>query len=857
MNADPTDAYAAFVASLGKDAAVLQRAGLRNKLYGEVILFEMGAGNKQLPRRVLFFNDALVVARAERAGLVVCVECPWSGQGGGVEEEMGAVVVTDLLGTGQPPASSLLALEVRAQAAAAAAPSSSWGVAATLYAPDAATKELVLSELLPAALADGLPATALVQRHWLHSHVKGTLHWASLVGKADVVQALCRFAPSAAGVGVPAGSPLVSPSAADPDGFTPLHLAALGARLYPSTRTARAAVVAALLEAGADVSAMDPDFCQPLHHLVTAAGEGVPGAATLASMLVVNGAPLDARTLLEQTPLAIALQSACTVPPGAASAELCGLVGVLLSYACDTREADAEGLHPLHRVALSPLEPLVLPLARHGADPHARALVRRVQEGGGGKEESATSGGIDGDELDDSLLVDDALTPLHLACGVRLEADPRPLLHLPAGEGGGVAGGFSPLSVTPIHVGMVGALLAAGCQPNARTERTGEAPLHLLLRLLASLAGRGGEADAARAEVQACVSLLCSFGARLDVVDGAGVACGALAAAAGVTAHCEASAALYLARAAPVGGIKGKLGEDAAARRKQRQRAAAASAPRGGPAAGVACEVCGGESGGGARKGGRGLLDAAASAQLPHSRCQQCGMQVCGACSRKRFPVFRPAGADSDDDDNDDLFAPGPPRPARGKSAPKKSGGGLAGFLSALSLGGGGSSSAPADHPDLCCDGCFNGLCSLADAAEEEARTWEAEKAKALEGARNMREVAEEDDATEQRRKKALAGAAAARERAAKAPQLSADAQRSALFEGRGGEGKGAGAGVGVGAGAKVGALQAVLGDTKQRLNERGEKISRLDERTRDMSRQAEDFAAAAAQLKKKSAGWW
>ena len=56
---------------------------------------------------------------------------------------------------------------------------------------------------------------------------------------------------------------------------------------------------------------------------------------------------------------------------------------------------------------------------------------------------------------------------------------------------------------------------------------------------------------------------------------------------------------------------------------------------------------------------------------------------------------------------------------------------------------------------------------------------------------------------------------------------------------------------------ARTRAVQSVLGDTKNKLEERGERIRELGDKSEEMSRQAGDFLNLAKELNKKSSRWW
>jgi len=96
---------------------------------------------------------------------------------------------------------------------------------------------------------------------------------------------------------------------------------------------------------------------------------------------------------------------------------------------------------------------------------------------------------------------------------------------------------------------------------------------------------------------------------------------------------------------------------------------------------------------------------------------------------------------------------------------------------------------------------------------------------------------------------------------AIKDAKLSPDEERSALFaRGSGGTASTSSSSSSsktTAAQNQTSALQNTLNDNKSKLMERGERLSRLDEKMRDMNAAAADFASMADQLKKKNKGGW
>lgn len=136
------------------------------------------------------------------------------------------------------------------------------------------------------------------------------------------------------------------------------------------------------------------------------------------------------------------------------------------------------------------------------------------------------------------------------------------------------------------------------------------------------------------------------------------------------------------------------------------------------------------------------------------------------------------------------------------------------------------------------CDGCFNRLCSAVESAARAAAAWAAEKERAVASVAASRGA----DKTA-----LMAGATAAAARPAPTAAIRSPA--------------GAGSAAAT-VGGQITGLQATLGEARDRLAERGEKLSRLEDRTAEMADSAVSFAAAAEKLRKQQAsgglgGWF
>jgi len=164
--------------------------------------------------------------------------------------------------------------------------------------------------------------------------------------------------------------------AATPDGTTPLHLAAT------------AAIAERLLDAGAELDAVDDYGGTPLDRAVAGAAAGDGGRAAVARCLLARGARADAATfaaLDDLEALARALDErpedldrpgrAGRTPLQAAAAHgRLSAVEWLLARGAEPNAADRDGVTPLHAVAGAPADGLEIArrLLEAGADPTRR-----------------------------------------------------------------------------------------------------------------------------------------------------------------------------------------------------------------------------------------------------------------------------------------------------------------------------------------------------------------------------------------------------------------------------------------------------------------------------------------------------
>lgn len=317
---------------------------------------------------------------------------------------------------------------------------------------------------------------------------------------------------------------------------------------------------------------------------------------------------------------------------------------------------------------------------------------------------------------------------------------------------------------------------------------------------------------------------LAAAGARLDVADAGGVTAAQLADTCGLRAPLEASARSWAARtapaatasvahrlefslytASPVAGLAGSL------ERAFRTRAAA--------------------QGGGAQQRRLGVAADAASwsskADAPNCslcgigftllrrrhHCRQCTALVCSACGAKTFPLASAGSSKTG---------------ASGRAADSDEDSPAAGGRSAAAAG---------LSEQRVCDGCFNTLVFFTEGLLREPPKRATSAAGAGSGA-----------------PRAAADSVATREQLLGKQQQPTAAASSSRGGGAAATGGVAGAG-GVRQG--TAGVQAALGDAKAGLGLRGEKLSRLEERTAQMASRASDFADLAEQLKKKQSSWW
>jgi ankyrin repeat protein len=259
-----------------------------------------------------------------------------------------------------------------------------------LAAPDATTKVEWL-QAFEEGIRRSAPEEDQLDTFWVHkTHITGTLHAASVAGDAEALNTILSLS-------------LFDADGVDGEGVTPLCAAAAGGH---------GECVEALLSSGATLGTTDRDGATPLHLAIAG------GHTSAANTLVANGAPLDATDLLGRTPLGLLLAS--PHPLANPTPEHRSLASLMLAYGASPSDPDSEGFTPLHRVALvsgagGGCEALVVALGRKGGEGSITALL---QHPGGG---------------------DDALNPLHLACGARFDGEElaRDGVPVPCGDGEG------------------------------------------------------------------------------------------------------------------------------------------------------------------------------------------------------------------------------------------------------------------------------------------------------------------------------------------------------------------------------------------------------------------------------------
>lgn len=144
------------------------------------------------------------------------------------------------------------------------------------------------------------------------------------------------------------------PTAANRQGQTPLHVAALEAK--PPQPPTDPGVIDALVAAGAAINARDNEGHTPLHYAL----QGNVRMPLMARLLAV-GADVSARDLMENTPL----HWAATGPSFDA-------VAMLLAAGADATARDRGDSTPLHRASYAHTPQTVVALLAAGADANAR-----------------------------------------------------------------------------------------------------------------------------------------------------------------------------------------------------------------------------------------------------------------------------------------------------------------------------------------------------------------------------------------------------------------------------------------------------------------------------------------------------
>ncbi|RPB08580.1 ankyrin, partial [Morchella conica CCBAS932] len=109
--------------------------------------------------------------------------------------------------------------------------------------------------------------------------------------------------------------------------------------LHWAARSRQVAVLKMLVDAGADITAMDEDGNTPLHRAVCA-GSRLAGPGEAVGVLLEWGADIEAKDERGRTPLACASEGANE-----------GLVKMLLEKGADINTEDNAGQRVLHRAA--------------------------------------------------------------------------------------------------------------------------------------------------------------------------------------------------------------------------------------------------------------------------------------------------------------------------------------------------------------------------------------------------------------------------------------------------------------------------------------------------------------------------
>jgi len=757
----------------------------------------------------------------------------------------------------------------------------------TLSTEDATSKVEFL-KALEAGLRAHAPEELQMERFWVHrTLLTGTLHWASVEGNVEAAKSIIALS-------------LFDVDALDGDGCTPFLVACA---------TGHDDVAETLLTSGTSVSITDGEGCTPLHLAIAS------GHTNCANLCVVNSAPLDAVDLLGRTPFSLLLASSAEL---ATSPPLRALVLLMLSYGASPDDTDCEGFTPLHRAALAPavgeegvvVDCVVEALGKHGGDPGKVALTQRPGEVGDDSLNAlhiACGARFDGEDIsrgapafelgdteegegeggaDDVGPLPTSIYPISIPTINSLLSWGSPP-NAPCGYTG----------ETPLHLLLRSYL--------ALTTRALSSPPHPNTVRLTSLA----------AQYASAAGRVAAAGGRFsrDVVDAGGKSVDSLVRACGLKVRrvLEEGAHTWALRKAPqrtvsmtfeTAGSGSSKGGNSLVNTKNLVESKLASFGAGvkgfftslGAKRGTGTDATGNTKtqGGGASGSGGGGDDLGAArvpstsikklqscpicpspiTQTTHTvHCGLCLNRVCSACATSVASsgpglVRRAAGGGSEadsDDDNDDNSS------GSNSSTPK-----LPGTPSSPTL-------------NLCDPCCSKSLAREASDSAAKAQ-WAVEKSKALAQARNF--AAEEEGGGGEQGKKQLHLSLAAKTRGlassaaaattspggegvlestkgSKSANLFGEKNNSISSSSRS-DRKGAGAlsedekaqpkgKVGAFMSNTFGSLSALMAGNKEKLMERGEKLSRTEEASADLAKDAQEFGSLAEKLKKKAQGGW
>jgi ankyrin repeat protein len=666
-------------------------------------------------------------------------------------KELSTVVITDLLSKARPRKDIRLrnGLEIMIQD----------NVYSLLFATRN-EKELFVSFLITILREK---VTDQLDPYWLHKYIQGTLF--SVIINATMslekdFRELCAYSISGRGRAdsddhdpltdvesvMEDSLPRFDINAIDVDsGKTLLHIAAS----HSSSSIARL-FTQILLEHGASSSSTDHDFQTPLHSATNALN------ADVVTLFLANGSQIDARDLLEQTPLDLILRilsEKTLVEEKALIAE--SIAKIFLSYGASVNEADGDGYFSIHHVARTCRPALVRALQKRSVNSSLRALV--ISNGG----------------------VTESFSALHIACGAEINNCDEAHFFI------------SSL--------MIRALINIGCFINSPTMHSRSTPLHFILKHI-KYARSVSNVDAIY-ELERAASVLCMYGARLDIPDINGIECLSMAKDVELLNSLETACKLFSESLPPLtahaalpslfdtdiaqfndfGGdfkkkgislseVKVKLQEDSA-----RQN----------------CNGC----------------------ELPFNHlsrrkhhCYRCGLLMCAACTTRKLKRTATSG-DSDDDEAIrkgafsimmNLFTPPPPTTGTVSSGSVK--------LRGIRV----------------CDSCWNICCAYSMTVVSEQEEWERQKKSEETLSRNMLEKPSNSD-----QRLALLGS-----------KIEASKKEKNVDT-------------------KLGAINEVLDKNKNLLLERGQKLSRLDEKVADMSNHAKSFADHAEMIKRNAKSGW